>query len=228
MTDKQPFDNLLAAAIGQAGAALTQQAIEIGAEAIRERKHMQPAMKSALIEQLGAEVVTSERRLPFGHWQGAPGKRLGGVDLATTNPDGSWQALIELKWCPLDGLYLGWAIWDFYKMATGRISPGTDACYIVAGAPDTLWAKPGTVGEVFQTSKWNIPELYLRHEKIWVGEGNDCKKLTVLPHEIDTTLAADHHLTDVLKGWTIKAVRVEPHADTANWLALRDGRLNPG
>jgi hypothetical protein len=108
-------------------------------------------------------------------------------------------------------------------MAIGRISPGADACYLVAGGPDALWAKPDTVGELFRSEHWEVGEVYRRHEKIFVGDGNDCKKFTALPARVETILVADHALGSSLDSWRIKAIRIEP--DPADWLALEGGRL---
>jgi hypothetical protein len=221
----QEFDEVLRGVVRDASVELTDLALGVGAAGIREQLHLRPALLHALSARLGADHVKKEQTLDFEHWQGLPGRRVGGVDLAVSGDDDHWRALIELKWCPLDGLYLGWAIWDFYKMATGRISPGADACYLVAGAPDELWAQQGTVGELFATATWDTAEVYRRHEPIWVGDGTDCKKLTSLPNRIDTVLVVDQPLHSPLADWTIKGIRVE--AEAPNWSPLRDGRLEP-
>jgi hypothetical protein len=226
VTTEQEFDDVLAEAIRQTGLALTAQADQIGADAIQERDHMQPAIAEVLRRLLGEAAVQRERRLRFDHWQGDPPRFLGGVDIAVADSKGSWHALMELKWCPFGTPYLGWAIWDFYKMATGRFSPGADCCYLVAGAPDAVWAEPGTAGELFRNEDWLVADVYGRYEKIWIGDGNDCKKLTGLPIRVETILVVDQALLPSLDSWRIKAIRIEP--DTTEWLTLEQGRLVPG
>jgi hypothetical protein len=223
VTAKHEFDDVLADAIRRVGLTLRTEAVEVGPDAIQESKHMQPALEAALRRLLGEAAVRPQKQLRFEHGEGDLPRRLGGIDIAVADSNYGWRALIELKWCPLDGLYLGWAIWDFYKMAIGRISPGADACYLVAGGPDALWAKPDTVGELFRSEHWEVGEVYRRHEKIFVGDGNDCKKFTALPARVETILVADHALASPLDPWRIKAIRIEP--DPADWLALEEGRL---
>lgn len=213
---------MLAETLRRTASDLSVEAREVGASAIQEKKHLEPAVLAALRGLIGDESVVSQKNLHFKHWQGVLGKGLGGVDVAVVRDDGGFRALIELKWCPLDGLFLSWAIWDFYKMATGRISPGADACYLVAGAPDALWEKLDTVGELFCSKRWTMSDVYLKHEKIFYGNGEDCKKLTALPPGVETTLVADQQLLAPLEGWHIRAIRIEPDPE---WLTVREGRL---
>jgi hypothetical protein len=108
-------------------------------------------------------------------------------------------------------------------MATGRFSPGAESCYVVAGAPEALWDKPGTVGELFRSEQWMVADVYRRHEVVWIGDGNDCKKLTEIPSRVETVLAVDHVLSAPLERWRVKAIRIEP--DATEWLKLDAGRL---
>jgi hypothetical protein len=121
---------VLPVAIRRTGDELSRKATEPGVRKIYEREHMQPALRTALTEQLGSSVLVSEPKLHFEHWQGIPERKgVGGVDIAVAGrTPNRFRALIELKWCPLDSPYLGWALWDFFKMATGRDSPGADSC----------------------------------------------------------------------------------------------------
>ena len=223
MTAEHEFDDVLADAIRRAGLALSEQADEVGTDAIQESKHMQPALEAALRTLVGEAPVRPQKSLRFEHAEGDLPKRLGGIDIAVADSTAGWRALLELKWCPLDGLYLGWAIWDFYKMAIGRISPGAEACYLVVGGPNALWANPDTVGELFRSEHWTVAEVYRRHEKIFVGNGIDCRKFTALPARVETVLSADEALPPPLDSWRIKAIRIEP--DPTEWLALDGGRL---
>lgn len=153
------------------------------------------------------------------------GRRLGPVDIAVADGQGGWQALLELKWCLVDGLYMRWAIWDFYKLATGRVSPGADACYLVAGAPDRLWEQHNTVADLFRTNQWDMADVYHRYEDLWLHDGHACEKLTGLPAEIATELVVDQTLPSPLNGWRLKAIRIEPVP--SHWLPLSAGRLVP-
>jgi hypothetical protein len=111
-------------------------------------------------------------------------------------------------------------------MATGRVSPGANCCYLVAGAQAALWAKRATVGELFNTDRWGIADVLRRHSVVWTGDGKDCPKLTALPPHIDTTVVADEELPPPLEDWIVKAIRVEPDPyDDSEWLALVGGQL---
>jgi hypothetical protein len=106
------MDAVLREAIHNTGDALSLTAAELGAEKIRERDHMQPAFRAALTGLLSETVLPHEPKLHFKHWQGIPGATVGGIDVAVADDaPHTYRAFIELKWCPLDGLFLGWAIW---------------------------------------------------------------------------------------------------------------------
>lgn len=215
------FDDGLETAAREAASTLTAYADVLpgGGEAIRERKHLQPALLYALTGLLGAGRVHTELRLPFNHFKG-----VGGIDLLVGSQS-RWQALIELKWCLRDGSYLDWVIWDFYKMATGRISPGADATYVIVGAPDAIWARPGTVGEIFDSREWDMREFFLRHEGIFRGDSEDYRKLCGLPSELRTTVVVNQPLNRKLEGWTLKGIRVDVPTESLRWLELREGQL---
>lgn len=220
---EQTLDSVLPEAIRRAAVELSQKAVELGPDKIRERPHMQLAFRKALTGLLGDVVLANEPKLHFEQWQGIPERPgVGGIDLAVTAVHG-YRAFIELKWSKLDGEFLGWAIWDFFKMATGRISPGADSCYLIASAPAELWAKPDTVGELFCTERWRAEDVLRRHHVVWIGDGNDYKKLTALPVHIETILGADEIPPAPLADWAIKAIRIEPDPiETAAWLGLHD------
>jgi hypothetical protein len=218
------FDVVLAEALRSAVSALSGTATDEGIDSIREKKHVQAAVRQALTARLGETVLPTERILRSKHWQGVPNRWIGGVDiLVTGGGPGDYLAFIELKWCPLDGLFLSWAIHDFYKMATFRDSPGAESCYLVAGAPSALWARTGTVGELFRNERWKTPDVFARYEKAWIGNGDDCKKLTALPARISTVLVAEESLPHPFESWSIRAIRVEPEA--GDWLSLVEGKL---
>jgi hypothetical protein len=86
-------------------------------------------------------------------------------------------------------------------MTTARVSPGADCCYVVAGAPAALWEKQDTVGELFRTERWRSENVLRRHNVVWTGDGDDCKKLTALPVHIETILVADEPLEEPLDTW---------------------------
>jgi hypothetical protein len=229
---RDTLDSVLPEAIRRMGAELAWTAVKVQPEKIRERKYMQPAFRAALTCLVGDTVLPGERRLEFKHWQGIPERpRIGGIDVSVVGAvAGTWRAFIELKWCPLDGEFLGWAIWDFFKMATGRVSPGADSCYLIAGAQAGLWARQGTVGELFSSRRWDTADVLRRHNIVWTGDDKDCPKLTALPLRIDSILVADENLPPPLEDWIVKAIRVEPvERDDSAWLALVEGQLpTPG
>lgn len=215
------MDAIVARSIAIAGMELTASAASEGTDKVSERRHMQPAMLRAFTSQLG-ERVSSEVKLLFPDFNGIVGRNVGGIDLGAKHEvDDGWSAFVELKWCPADGKYLGWAIWDIYKMMSGRVAPGADACYVIAGGPDKLWAKSDTVGDLFRSGKWSTEEVFRRYEPIFAN-GEDCKKLTWLASRFETALVADTRLAVPLDEWHIKAIRIEP--DTTAWIRLVDGR----
>jgi hypothetical protein len=219
----QNLDGLIAEAIRVTAADLAEKAaLQPGTPKINERDDMKPMLLRALTK-LGTAVQPFEPRLNFKHWQGLPGKRLGGIDIAIRREDDSgYRAFLELKWGHLD-----WAILDVFKMTTARVSPAADSCYLIAGEPLSEWAKPETVGELFEDGRWRSETVLLRHRRPWIGDGTEYGKLTHLPPHIITSLIANERVPAPLDTWMIKAIRVEPDplSDT-DWLPLADGRIN--
>ena len=216
------FDDVLADAIRQMTRVVADQAMLVGTHRIGEMKYMKPALKDALSAAVGASLYPHECREMFKHWQGPAEVRLGGIDIAVRRDDDSgWRAFMELKWGDLD-----WAILDFFKMTTGRVSPGADACYVVAGEPVKAWAAGNPVGELFQTAEWNSQTVLERCRTPFVGDGREHGKLTHLPPAIATTLVADEPVPEPLHEWHVKAIRVEPRPLREDgWLSVVDGSI---
>jgi hypothetical protein len=217
----QNLDDLIVQATRLTAADLAVAALHVGPSKIGEKKYMEPALRRAL-NMLGAAVEQTQPQLCFKHWQGLPGRKLGGIDIAIRREDDSgYSAFVELKWGDLD-----WAILDFFKMTTACVSPAADSCYLIAGEPLSEWAKPNTVGELFRNGRWRSESVLLRHRRPWIGDGTEYGKLTHLPRHIITALIADERVPVPLDSWTIKAIRVEPDplSDT-DWLPLVDGRI---
>jgi hypothetical protein len=213
---------VIAQAVEIVAGSLATSALTVGVSKIGERKYMQPALKEALTNRLGSVVVEGEPHLRFEHWQGLTGKKLGGIDIAIRRDDDSgYRSFLELKWGDPD-----WMILDFYKMATGRVSPGADACYLVAGQRSGDWEKCGSVCELFRTHRWRTENVLRRHYKAFRGDESEYGKLTSLPTFIDSTLVADVTLSAPLDTWAIKAIRVEPNplADD-RWHKIRNGEV---
>lgn len=219
----QTLDDLIVDATRLTAADLADAAFQDGPSKIGEKKYMEPALRRALTNTLGAAVQQSQPQLRFTHWQGLPGKKLGGIDIAIRRKDDSgYRAFIELKWGDLD-----WAILDFFKMITARVSPGADNCYLMAGEPLSEWAKPDSVGELFRDERWRSESVLLRHRRPWIGDGTEYGKLTHLPRHIITSLIAEERVPAPLDTWMIKAIRVEPDPlSETEWLPLADGRIN--
>lgn len=216
------LDAAIADAVHVTAGGLADTAEAVGAWKIGERKYMQPALHQALTDLLGTAVHRSEPQLRFVHWLGQLPKRLGGIDIAVHRKDGSGcRAFMELKWGDPD-----WMILDFYKMTTGRISPGADSCYLIAGQRLTEWAKPDTVCELFRTERWRSENVLLRHYEAFRGDESEYGKLTHLPPYIHTTLVADETLPAPLHTWAIKAIRVEPDPrEDTDWLHIQNGKI---
>jgi hypothetical protein len=216
------LDGLIAEAIRLTAADLAEAALKVGAAKIGEKKYMQPALLRALTNTLESAVQQGEPHLRFEHWQGLPGKRLGGIDIAIHREVGSgYRAFLELKWGDLD-----WAILDFFKMTTARVSPAADNCYLIAGEPLSEWKNPNGVGELFRDGRWRSETVLLRHRRAWIGDGTEFGKLTHLPRHIITALVADERVPAPLDTWTINAIRVEPEPlSDRDWLPLVDGQI---
>ena len=219
-TTPSNIDSLLKQAIEAAAAdvaAAVQNSIRVN-----ERDVMKPALLSAMRGQL-AHAVESEKRLIFEDWQAPAVIKLGAIDIAIRREDGSgYSAFVELKWGHPD-----WMILDFYRMATGRTSPGADACYLIAGQSLKDWGKPDSVCQLFRDGRWRSQDVLNKHRRAFVGDGKEYTKLTRLPPHIVTTLIADEVVPAPLGTWAIKAIRVEPDPlDPTSWLAVVAGQIN--
>jgi hypothetical protein len=216
------LDQVVGSAVRDTALSLAASAQEVGKAKIGERRYMEPALRHALTERLGAAVQLKQPHLHFKHFQGPSLIKLGGIDIGILREDSpGYRAFIELKWGDLD-----WAILDFFKMTCARVSPGADSCYVIAGEPLGEWERPGSVGGFFLDACWQSKGILERHRKEFVGDGKEYGKLTHLPAWIITSLIADEPVPEPLNGWRIKAVRVEPEpfADS-NWLPLVDGLI---
>src|SRR5438105_11001011 len=114
MYDASELDQMVADSCRVAAENLAKTADVLGAAALRERAHQQPAIREAIASVFGSKLlVPSERLIPMPGWDG--GGKLGGVDVLILDPaTNGYLAMIELKWCH-DSKTLGWTLWDIYK-----------------------------------------------------------------------------------------------------------------
>jgi hypothetical protein len=200
------------------GALLESHAQKVGAAALRERAHLQPAIRAALARGLGDRVIPVERRFRMPGWDA--GGSLGGVDVlvrALLSDDHS--LFVELKWCH-SRAELGWTLWDTYKMAAATYLPGVEAAYVVAGAPEVFWLDETHCAPLFASDEWGSRDLFARFAINWeeLLSGGTARPSWV-PARIATDLVADVRLQEI--GWRLRAIRVAPVGQER--LLFRDG-----
>lgn len=198
-------------AVSFAAGSIETQLGALGVDGIRE-KQFRAALRTAL-EDAG-ETCAQEVRPDLPGWPNVEGGKLGGFDLAVANSDGvGYRVLAELKWCYVDKLWE--TLWDAFKISLASQLEGTEAAYVIAGAPATLWGKPADCAELFADDVWSPRDLISRYTTNWswlLGESSKSQPRQ-LPERIRTELVASEPLQLPDSEWVIKAMSVRPVGD---------------
>lgn len=207
-----PTDHLvMRRAVSFAAGSLESQLNSHGLDAVRE-KQFREELRAAL-EDAG-DVCAQEVRPELLGWPNVEGGKLGGFDLAVAGADGaSYRYLAELKWCYVDKLWE--TLWDTFKVSLASKLAGTEAAYVVAGAPAALWGEPADCAELFAGGVWSTRDLIARYTTNWswlLGESSKSKPQR-LPELIRTELVANEPLQLTDSVWVIKAISVTAVAD---------------
>ncbi|HLX31543.1 MAG TPA: hypothetical protein VKR79_02120 [Gaiellaceae bacterium] len=202
---------LFRGAVAAAARALEKRAVSMAANSLREND-FRAALRSAL--EAGEEVCATEVRPALPGWPSNKGNPLGGIDISVAaSTQGEHRYLAELKWCYEDKLWE--TLWDVLKAGAASQVAGTEAAYVVAGAPDSYWAKPVACAELFADGLWATRDLIARYSTNWswlLGEGSKSQPRQ-LSELFQTELAVEEPLLLLGKPWTIKAVAVRAVGD---------------
>jgi len=202
---------LIQGAVEAAARSLETRAVSTADNALRE-KDFRVALRSGL--EAEGEVCATEVRPRLPGWPSNKGNPLGGIDISVTgSTSGEHRYLAELKWCYEDKLWE--TLWDVLKAGAASQVPGTGAAYVIAGAPESYWAKPVACAELFVDGLWATRDLVSRYSTNWswlLGEGSKSRPRQ-LSELFQTELAVEEPLLLWGKPWTIRAVAVRAVGD---------------
>jgi hypothetical protein len=193
----------LAAAVAEC---LEQRAAELAVSRVNEQAHLQPCCENSArgLADERALDPTAKKELICDAWP-----RIGAVDIALTQPDGS-RVVLELK-CGAGRDALGPCVWDVAKCALAIEDEQASAAYLLAGTCVSGWNEAIRGAEFFTSATWQMVDLRQRYADWWrqwerLGDPMPNR----LPSRIRTEGLGRFPFTVDHSPWELRLARVEP------------------